>query len=182
MQSTNVPKQSTLFFTKPSERQRGWLAYEDDVAFVILDRKNIPRIRTGHITSTGHSHCGIDNVSKTVVWCDQILNDLSDNADDAYEESFKINDPRLLKRGEIEPLKDPKVAAEWFRGIYPPKVACRIAKLISKPDFGLSDEAKEKAAVQDKCYERAEENLKYWQEHGCPHPVYGKVGRLVTVT
>ncbi len=31
----------------------------------------------------------IDNISKTIVWCDQVLNDLSDNADDAHEKSFR---------------------------------------------------------------------------------------------
>jgi hypothetical protein len=176
MLKTTVHQQLALCVTPPGHRQPGWLARGDEVIFVILDRKGLPRIRTGHIGSTGCSHCGIDNISKTVVWCDQVLNELSDNADDAYERSFKVKDPCLIKLDEIERLKDPKVAAGWFRGIYPPKVAHHISKLLSKPDFGLLDEAKGKAAVRDKYHERSEANLKHWQEYSCPHPVYGLVG------
>ena len=107
MESTTVLQQPALFFTPPSQRQPGWLSYEDEVIFVILDKQGLPKIRTGHICSWPGSHGAgfeVDNVSKTIVWCDQVLNDLSDNADDAYEKLFNVDDSCLIKRDEIEPL------------------------------------------------------------------------------
>jgi len=181
---SNVTKVQKLLLQipKPQERGKGWLNYDDPVIFVILDSSGLPRIRTGHICSSPGSHgtgFEIDNISKTIVWCNQVLNDLSDNADDAHEKSFSVRNPCLLKLNEIKPLRDARKAAEWFKGVYPRNIAHQIAKLLSRPYFGLHDEAKEKAAVEQKFARRLDLNLHWWQKHGRPHPVFGKVGRLV---
>ena len=186
MKSTeNVLEKSTGVIPLPSKRPPGWLKYEDAVIFVILDDKGVPRLRTGHSCSWPGSHGAgfeIDNISKTIVWCNQVLNDLSDNADDAHEKSFSIKNPCLLKLDEIKPLRDARKATEWFKGVYPRNIAHKIAKLLSRPYFGLHDEAKEKAAVAKKFSRRSDLNLRWWQKHGRPHPVFGKVGRLATAT
>jgi hypothetical protein len=103
------------------------------------------------------------------------LNDLSDNADDAHEKSFEVKDPRLLKLDEIESLKDPRKAVEWFTGVYSPKVAYQISKLLSKPDFGLHDETMAEVVANRKFQQLCEANQKHWFEHGRPLPVHGRV-------
>lgn len=156
--ATSVPK--------PADRPAKWIKYEDLVAFVIIDRNGKPRIRTGHVTSWPGSHGAgleVDNVVQTIVWCDQVLNDLADNADDAYEESFDPKDPNLLRLDELEPLKNPETAIVWFQGIHSPEISRQISVLLSKPDLGHEDECKEEAEALESAHEAVRKKLGWWQ-------------------
>lgn len=152
---------------EPAGRQRGWINYEDHVAFVIIDKEGRPRIRTGHITSWPGSHGAgheVDNLGKTVVWCDQVLNECADNADDAHEKTFDPKDPNLLRLDELEILKDPKVAEVWFKGVHAPEIARQISALVSLPDLGIGKEEKEMADRQQKFFKDLSARLPWWKD------------------
>lgn len=152
------------------ERQPGWLAFQDDVVFVIVEGTT-PRIRTGHICSWPGSHGAayeVDNVRLTVVWCDQLLNDLSDDGDDAHEKLFEIHDCRFFKADEAHVLQDPRKAVEWFAGVYSPEIAIKISVLLSKPDFGFEDEAREKGEALEQLEARSALRKSWWQRDGFP--------------
>lgn len=162
-----VPQKELSSIPKPADRPTDWINYPDCVAFIFLDKRGMVRIRTGHICSTaGTSHLNTDNISSTVVWSDQMLNDLADNADDAYEISFDPKDPRLLRLDEIIALQDLQRAVDWFAGIYSPEFAACISALLSLPDFGRSEELREEAQLWEQAGEAARKKLGYYDNKG----------------
>ena len=133
---------------KASERKPGWIAHGDKVLFFDADRGGVMRVRTGHIASSASSHCGIDNIFRTVVWCDHVNNPDADNADDAHERSFMISDPTLMHRDEAAWLRNVVNAKAWFGGMYQPPVIDRIVRLLTLPDFGQAEEEREIEAAR----------------------------------
>lgn len=168
-----VPQKSADLIPYPAGRSPGWITYRDRVAFVILDYRGKPRIRTGHIASWPGSHGAgmeVDNVNKTVVWCDQTLNDLADDADDAHEQSFNPKDPRLIRLDEVSVFQDAKRAAIWFGNTYPERVAKHIGILFTMSDFGRSDELQDSEAAQKIAIEAARREMGWYGEDGQFHP------------
>lgn len=166
-----VPQKELEVIPKPSERPSDWIAYQDRVAFVITDYRGNLRIRTGHIVSTaGTSHTNIDNVTRTVVWCDQRLNDLADNADDAHEVVFNTKDPRLVRLDEVEVFHYTTRSIAWFEGIYSHDAARRISMLFESSDFGRKNELEEEALAFNLGLEAARKKLGHYAENGafCP--------------
>lgn len=113
--------QDELFVPKANERQPGWLTYKDQVVVITFPKvEGHPvHILGGFIASWPGSHGDgfeVDNISKTVVWFDEPINNLSDNADDAYEKSFDVKDPLLIKVSEIGHLRSLENALAWFDG------------------------------------------------------------------
>lgn len=152
------PQKPVASVPKPADRPVDWIKYNDLVAFVITDRRGKVRIRPGHICSWPGSHGAgmeVDNVKRTIVWSRLVLNDVADNADDAYEKGFDPKDPRLFRLDEIEYLKDPERAASWFTGVYPPDVVREIARLLSIPDLGMDEELKDEAAWYEEVRQNA---------------------------
>jgi hypothetical protein len=172
MQDVQVPQKDPDLVPMPSERPPGWIAYHDRVAFIIRDQRGSLRIRTGHIASTaGTSHTGVDNVSKTVVWCDQRLNDLADNADDAHEECFNPKDPRLLRLDEVKVLGYLERITVWFEGVYSSEEIRRIGELLTQHfDFGRQKELDEEAEAWQLGIEAARKKLGWYDQAGKFHP------------
>ena len=167
-------EQSTLFFVLPKDRAKGWVVNGDHIIF-LMEVDGVIRFRTGFVSSSSNSHVGVNNVDQVVIWCDQTLNDLADCADDAHEISFDVNDPRLIKLDEATYLREGNNALQWFKDIYPPHTIFIIQKLLQQDDLGLLAEEEQMAAVRNRIYERLNMNFHWWQTHGCPHPVFGKV-------
>lgn len=171
--TTNAHQQIARSIQTPDQRQPGWISYQDLVGVVILDHRDVPRIRIGHVCSLpGSPGDGpeVDNVSKTVIWSDQGFNDPSDSAYDVHEKVFDVKDPCLFRRDEIEFLKDKAKAVAWFRGTHSPRIARKIAYLLSLPDFGKSIESREWASEQRKFSRRFDVNRRHWQFYGRPLP------------
>ncbi|MEK7641795.1 MAG: hypothetical protein AAB365_02260 [Patescibacteria group bacterium] len=171
MMDVAVPQKDPDFVLMPSERPPGWIAYQDRVAFIIRDQRGGLRIRTGHIASTaGTSHAGVDNVSKTIVWCDQRLNDLADNADDAHEECFDPKDPRLIRLDEVKALRYLNRITAWFQGVYSSEEIQRLSELFLTFDFGRQQELEEEAEAWRLGMEAARKKLGWYGEDGQFHP------------
>ncbi len=157
----------------PKDRPADWIRYKDRVAFAIIDKAGIPRMRTGHICSWPGSHGAgmtVDNVAKTIVMCDQVLNDMADHEDDRHERAFDPKDPALLRLDEIEPLKDPEFAVSWFESKHCADVARQISELLRKSDLGLEDELKARSAELTTIVKRGKVNMSWWRRYGRPAP------------
>ncbi len=118
----------------PAERKAGWISFGDKVVLIYF-KGNLPFVRSGKISSTASSHCGIDNVTETIIWGDQPFNSLADNADDAHERSVKINCPLLLHYEEALILRDLEKAMKWYEGVYPESVIRGIAEALRNFDY-----------------------------------------------
>ena len=167
--------QPVLFLTMPDERQKGWIDYEDKVICLLIIKGKI-RFRTGHICSLPGSHGSgleIDNVSKTVVWCDQEIRDC-DDFDDRHEKSFLVSDPCLMKLDEIIFLRDGKVALQWFKKVFTPCQILRIVKLLASDDLGIFAEQQEEAAAWHDTINKINARLAWWKEKGQSHQPFGQ--------
>ena len=137
-----------------SERGSGWINRGDRVVVIVrsFDHDD-PRVIMGHICSSGAvhpqkdgSHVGIDNVTKTVVWGHEPFNRDADSADDAYEKSFEISDPHLLKLEEVQYMMKGGTIFGWFcPALYVPDVAEVIVRRLTVLLKGLKASARRRA-------------------------------------
>jgi len=167
--------QPALFLTMPDQRQKGWINYTDQMV-CLIDIGGEIRFRTGHICSWPGSHGSgseIDNVVKTIVWCDQNIRDC-DHFDDRHEKSFQVNDPCLMKLDEIVFLRDGKVAAQWFKGVFTPCQILRIVRLLALDDLGIFAEQQEEIAVWRASINKINARLAWWKEKGQLHRPFGQ--------
>ncbi len=129
-------KQNTTLAFPAHSRGKGWAVYRRKVVVIEVENNQSEiRIRTGFINSTSTSHEGVDNVYKTIVWLDKAWNDIADNADDAHEQSYAVQDPRLLGVDEIGLLRYPELGKVWFGGWYEERTLTAISMAAAAVKF-----------------------------------------------
>lgn len=168
----NVQQKTTTDIPLPGSRPRGWIKYADGMA-VVMNIKGKLRVRTGFVCSSPGSHGAgmeVDNVRETIVWFDDVLNEMADDADDAHEQGFNPQDPHLVRLDEVEYLRDPARAVAWFAGVRSETQAKEISALFRKPDFGYEEEAKEESDFWSRVAKRSEVNMQWWRTKGRPAP------------
>lgn len=121
--------QPSLFTIPCHDRGPGWAKHGDRVVTVKVEPNGEVIIRAGHITSTPHSHVGIDNVTEVVIW-DDIAWREADNADDAHEKTFVVQDAHLIKVEDVIRFQEESFAMRWFGGAYLPEVIRKIASAL----------------------------------------------------
>jgi hypothetical protein len=77
---------------------------------------------------SAESGVGVDNVKRAIVWCDEIHNDLADDADDAHEKGMDVVSPNLIGADEIGLLRYPELCKLWFGGKYSDEVLAKIGE------------------------------------------------------
>lgn len=75
------------------------------------------RILTGKIMDP--TEFGVNPKEEIIVYFDQKINTMADDADDAHSKVFKIDDPHLLWATEAHLLIDAEACLEWFEKKYP---------------------------------------------------------------
>lgn len=97
----------------PTERNHGW-SINDRV--VIIDKVSDSEFNFlfGAVVSTPHSHVGIDNVEKVVIWGDKPFNELAGSGDDAYEQTFSTSDPFLIHYKDLSLFHSFEETRAWF--------------------------------------------------------------------
>lgn len=120
-----------------ASRKDGWARYARRVAVVKVHEAAVA-IHTGHICSTPTSHIGVDNLVRTVVWCDEPWRD-ADSADDAREFGIEVRSPNLLGADEIGLLQYAAVVKMWFGAKYPASIRAEISRVAARVVFSTPD-------------------------------------------
>ena len=83
---------------------------------VIIFKSHKSVVLRGYIISTPHSHMGVNNIDKVVVYFYEPISPLADSYDDKHEQSYETNDPFLLTEKELSAiLADRDIVSERFK-------------------------------------------------------------------
>ncbi|HEY4511253.1 MAG TPA: hypothetical protein VJH55_00195 [Candidatus Paceibacterota bacterium] len=115
-------------------RKKGWAKYQRTVAIIEVDKGEVV-IWTGYICSTPMTHVGVDNVKRAVVYCDEIHNDLADDADDAHEIGMDVVSPNFIGADEIGLLQYPELRRLWFGDKYSDEMLAKIGEAVATVVF-----------------------------------------------
>jgi hypothetical protein len=107
----------------------GTAVYGEPVVIVNVEQGDV-RLKTGRIKSDGSDHVQGDNRTRTVVWADKEFS--SDPLDNAHEKEFNVREIHLLKADEVQALRDPATAQEWFGSIYQDYVVSKIQRALKR--------------------------------------------------
>ncbi len=99
---------------------------------IIEVRRGRVNLRTGRIASAESTPAYTDDRNETVVLGDRRFNPVTDNRDEAYQRSFRVNDIHLLKEQEAQSLRDPEAADHWFGTIYQDRLVNRIHRALKR--------------------------------------------------
>jgi hypothetical protein len=109
----------------------GTAVYGERVVIVEVN-KGAVNLRRGRISSTDSSHVYADNRNNTVVLGDRKFYPVTDDSDDAYERSFRVDDIHLLREREAQSLQDLVTAQTWFGMIYQDWLVNRIHRALKR--------------------------------------------------
>ena len=145
----NIPSNSTAMdLAKQPQRDPKWIRPKKPVVILtgitvwtnqnktstnlasINEPKELIDASHGHICSSKESHIGIDNVKNFMVWNDVPVR-MAENADDAHETVYLLNDPRILSHLDVGYLHDdPMRVYYWFKANISIEAAEEIARLL----------------------------------------------------
>jgi hypothetical protein len=153
----------------PCDRKAGWIEENAKAGVIIRDKGGKFRIRTGHVYGLSGSH----SATKIIIWSDQAVNDLADEADDIYKMSLFMNDPSLFRIDEITLMCDGHVLRQWFKNIFGPHDLVQIQRLLKQNDLGAAQERKDRIARNRALMPKIRAASWWRSQNKSPHPAFG---------